>query len=78
MDTFVYRIRTDGNRFICEVQRDKEVVWQRVCFQSGRVLSASNSSASMGEYYETEEELTKVIESVLGSSARRVREWRTV
>lgn len=80
MDTFVYRIRTDGNRYICEVQQDVRIddSWRRVCFQYGRVMSASNSSDSMGEYFETERELIKIIESVVGSSARRVREWRTV
>ncbi len=83
MDTFVYRIRTDGNKYICEVQQDERIddTWRRVCFQSGRVIHTSNStlnSVSMGELFDSERELLKVIESVVGTSARRVREWRTV
>ncbi len=77
MDTFVYRIRTDGNLFICE-QTQGETGWRRVCFQNGRVLQTTHSHASMGEYHESERELLKIIESVVGTSARRVREWRTV
>lgn len=77
MDTFVYRIRTDGERFICEAQVDGE--WQRIAFQNDNVHSAEASSYALdGEYHDSEKELLQVIESVAGSSARRVREWRTV
>jgi len=77
MDTFVYRIRTDGGRFICEVQQGDS--WRRVCFQYGRVLNTDGTlRASMGEYWKSEKELCKIIERVVGTSARRVREWRTV
>lgn len=80
MDTFVYRILTDGKNYICEVRQDvkAEVAWRKVCFQNGRVCRTSLSSPSMGEYFDSERELLKVIESVVGTSARRVREWRTV
>ncbi len=80
MDTFVYRIQTDGRQYVCEVQQDKRIddTWKRVCFQNGNVLTTSLGSSAMGEYFDTERELLKVIESVVGSSARRVREWRTV
>ncbi len=80
MDTFVYRIRTDGKQYVCEVQQDERIdgTWRRVCFQYGKVLHASNSSVSSGELFDTERELLKAIESVVGSSARRVREWRTI
>lgn len=77
MDTFVYRIRTDGKLYICERQEKED--WKKVCFQNGRVLSTDTlSTPSMGEYFDSERELLKVLESVVGTSARRVREWRTV
>ncbi len=75
MDNFNYRIRTDGRHFICEIQQDG---WRRVCLQNGHVLTASNSSRSSGEYFDSEKELLQKIEDVMGTSARRVREWRTV
>lgn len=81
MDTFVYRIQTDGEHYICEVQTavaDK-VVWDRVAFQGGRVHKKDGMEMTLeGEYFSTERELLRVIESVVGTSARRVREWRTV
>ncbi len=80
METFTYRIRTDGKRYICEAQQDGRIddTWRRVCFQNGRVLNTSSSMPSMGEYFDNERDLLQVIESVVGTSARRVREWRTV
>lgn len=80
MDTFIYRIQTDGEFYICEVQQDKRIddTWRRVCFQNGNVLTTSIGSSAMGEYFKTEKELERIIESVVGTSARRVREWRTV
>lgn len=78
MDTFVYRIRTDGEQYICEVaEGDKS--WRRVCFQYGQVLETDTlSTPSMGEFFDNEGALLRAIKSVVGSSARRVREWRTV
>ncbi len=83
MDTFIYRIQTDGAQYICEVQQEgnqeKGKTWRRVCFQDGRVIKTDTlSTASLGEFFDNERELLRTIESVVGTSARRVREWRTV
>ena len=81
MDTFVYRVRTeDGTRYICEVQQEDDS-WERVSFQYGTMYLIENAPSDLygyGEYFKTEKELVHIIEEVLGRSARRVREWRTV
>lgn len=76
MDTSIYRIRTDGTHFACEIHESGS--WHRVAFQYGNVYAAGAPNAVTGEFYKSEEELIRVIESVIGTSARRVREWRTV
>ena len=81
MDTFIYRIRTDdGTRYICEVQQEDDS-WERVSFQYGTMYLTENAPSNLhgyGEYFKTEKELVSTIEDILGKSARRVREWRTV
>lgn len=82
MDTFIYyRIRTDDEtRYICEIQQ-KDGSWERVVFQYGIMYLAYDAPHRLhgyGEYFKKEKELVHIIEEVLGKSAQRVREWRTV